>query len=129
MIGYANVKNSLFTFGDKDGKIGEALLQRQVPQYVEISKFPGTTRDLAVVVKQDVPAQQLLARREGLIGRPAVDACELSDLGHAESLRAVLGQQLAGRFEDRHACFVRRRGDHHLLVHAAIPWTGTPVNS
>src|SRR5450830_189019 len=38
----------------------EALLQRQVPKYVEISKFPGTTRDLAVVVKQDVPAQQLL---------------------------------------------------------------------
>ena len=37
-----------------------ALQQRQVPQYVEISKFPGATRDLALVVKQDVPAQALI---------------------------------------------------------------------
>ncbi|HWW69459.1 MAG TPA: phenylalanine--tRNA ligase subunit beta [Duganella sp.] len=37
-----------------------ALQQRSVPEYVEISKFPGATRDLAVVVKQDVPAQDLL---------------------------------------------------------------------
>jgi phenylalanyl-tRNA synthetase beta chain len=28
--------------------------------YAEISKFPGATRDLALVVKQDVPAQALL---------------------------------------------------------------------
>jgi phenylalanyl-tRNA synthetase beta chain len=37
-----------------------ALQQRSVPEYAEISKFPGATRDLAVVVKQDVPAQDLL---------------------------------------------------------------------
>jgi phenylalanyl-tRNA synthetase beta chain len=37
-----------------------ALQQRSVPKYDEISKFPGATRDLAVVVKQDVPAQDLL---------------------------------------------------------------------
>ena len=37
-----------------------ALQQRKVPQYAEISKFPGATRDLALVVKQDVPAQALL---------------------------------------------------------------------
>ncbi|MBV6319651.1 phenylalanine--tRNA ligase subunit beta [Duganella violaceipulchra] len=37
-----------------------ALRQRSVPEYAEISKFPGATRDLAVVVKQDVPAQDLL---------------------------------------------------------------------
>ena len=37
-----------------------ALQQRQVPQYAEISKFPGATRDLALVVKQDVPAQALI---------------------------------------------------------------------
>ncbi|MET0320625.1 MAG: phenylalanine--tRNA ligase subunit beta [Duganella sp.] len=34
-----------------------ALQQRSVPEYTEISKFPGATRDLAVVVKQDVPSQ------------------------------------------------------------------------
>jgi phenylalanyl-tRNA synthetase beta chain len=38
----------------------EALQQRLVPNYVEISKFPGATRDLALVVKQQVPAQAIL---------------------------------------------------------------------
>jgi len=38
----------------------EALRQRDLPRYSEISKFPGATRDLALVVKQDVPAQALL---------------------------------------------------------------------
>lgn len=38
----------------------EALQQRNLPVYAEISKFPGATRDLAVVVKQGVPAQDLL---------------------------------------------------------------------
>ncbi|MYN28324.1 phenylalanine--tRNA ligase subunit beta [Duganella levis] len=37
-----------------------ALQQRAVPKYDEISKFPGATRDLAVVVKQTIPAQDLL---------------------------------------------------------------------
>jgi phenylalanyl-tRNA synthetase beta chain len=37
-----------------------ALQQRPVPKYEEISKFPGATRDLAVVVKQTVPAQDML---------------------------------------------------------------------
>jgi len=36
-----------------------ALQQRRVPEYAEISKFPGATRDLAVVVKQQVAAQDL----------------------------------------------------------------------
>jgi phenylalanyl-tRNA synthetase beta chain len=37
-----------------------ALEQRSVPVYAEISKFPGATRDLAVVVGQGVPAQDLV---------------------------------------------------------------------
>jgi phenylalanyl-tRNA synthetase beta chain len=37
-----------------------ALTQRVVPSYAEISKFPGATRDLALVVKQGVAAQQVL---------------------------------------------------------------------
>lgn len=37
-----------------------ALTARVVPSYTEISKFPGATRDLALVVKQDVPAQAVL---------------------------------------------------------------------
>ncbi|CDG83482.1 phenylalanine--tRNA ligase subunit beta [Janthinobacterium agaricidamnosum] len=37
-----------------------ALQQRSVPKYEEISKFPGASRDVAVVVKQDVAAQDLL---------------------------------------------------------------------
>ncbi|MFK3737124.1 phenylalanine--tRNA ligase subunit beta [Massilia sp. TN1-12] len=38
----------------------DALRARAVPAYAEISKFPGATRDLALVVKQDVPAQALI---------------------------------------------------------------------
>ena len=37
-----------------------ATQQRIVPKYEEISKFPGATRDMAVVLKQTVPAQALL---------------------------------------------------------------------
>jgi phenylalanyl-tRNA synthetase beta chain len=37
-----------------------ALQERIVPAYAEISKFPGATRDLALVVGQDVAAQDIL---------------------------------------------------------------------
>jgi phenylalanyl-tRNA synthetase beta chain len=37
-----------------------ALQQRPVPKYDEISKFPGATRDLALVVKNTVAAQDVL---------------------------------------------------------------------
>ncbi|WP_141104363.1 phenylalanine--tRNA ligase subunit beta, partial [Noviherbaspirillum denitrificans] len=37
-----------------------ALQQRDIPSYQEISKFPAVTRDIAVVVKQAVPAQDLM---------------------------------------------------------------------
>ena len=37
-----------------------ALLQRDIPVYQEISKFPAVTRDIAVVVKQSVPMQDLM---------------------------------------------------------------------
>jgi phenylalanyl-tRNA synthetase beta chain len=37
-----------------------ALQQRSVPKYEEISKFPGATRDLALVVKNSVAAQDLI---------------------------------------------------------------------
>ena len=37
-----------------------ALCERVVPRHTEISKFPGATRDLALVVKQDVPAQRVI---------------------------------------------------------------------
>jgi phenylalanyl-tRNA synthetase beta chain len=37
-----------------------ALQQRPVPKHEEISKFPGATRDLALVVKSGVAAQDVL---------------------------------------------------------------------
>jgi phenylalanyl-tRNA synthetase beta chain len=37
-----------------------ALQKRDIPVYQEISKFPAVTRDIAIVVKQAVAAQQLL---------------------------------------------------------------------
>ncbi|SFF74517.1 phenylalanyl-tRNA synthetase beta subunit [Duganella sp. CF458] len=44
-----------------------ALQQRDVPEYEEISKFPGTTRDVALVVKQAVPVQDLLDAFNGAV--------------------------------------------------------------
>ena len=37
-----------------------ALQARDIPVYREISKFPAVTRDIAVLVKQSVPAQDLI---------------------------------------------------------------------
>ncbi|MFC5478917.1 phenylalanine--tRNA ligase subunit beta [Massilia suwonensis] len=44
-----------------------ALLAREVPSYSEISKFPGATRDLALVVKQSVPAQAVIDAFEAAV--------------------------------------------------------------
>lgn len=38
----------------------DALQQREIPVYHEISKFPAVSRDIAVVVKQSVPMQDLM---------------------------------------------------------------------
>lgn len=38
----------------------EALQLRMLPKYSEISKFPAVTRDLALVVKNDVAVQDIL---------------------------------------------------------------------
>jgi phenylalanyl-tRNA synthetase beta chain len=37
-----------------------ALESRELPQYTEISRYPGVTRDLALVVKQGVSAQEII---------------------------------------------------------------------
>jgi phenylalanyl-tRNA synthetase beta chain len=38
----------------------QALQMRDIPAYQEISKFPAVTRDIAVVVKQSISAQELI---------------------------------------------------------------------
>ena len=38
----------------------EALAQRDLPQYSEISRFPAVTRDLSLVLKQAVTAQEVI---------------------------------------------------------------------
>ncbi|MDB5990918.1 MAG: phenylalanine--tRNA ligase subunit beta [Herbaspirillum sp.] len=38
----------------------QALQQRKVPAYLDISKFPAVTRDLALVVKQEIAMQELV---------------------------------------------------------------------
>ncbi|HJV85722.1 MAG TPA: phenylalanine--tRNA ligase subunit beta [Noviherbaspirillum sp.] len=52
-----------------------ALRERDIPQYGEISKFPAVTRDVAVVVKQSVRAQDLLDAF--LAERQATAACAI----------------------------------------------------
>jgi phenylalanyl-tRNA synthetase beta chain len=72
-----------------------------VPQYAEISKFPGATRDLALVVKQHVPAQEILDAfaaevQSNLLGR-IVQAVVLFDEYRGKGLEAD-EKSLAFRF-------------------------------
>jgi phenylalanyl-tRNA synthetase beta chain len=52
-----------------------ALLARDVPAYEEISKFPAVVRDIAVVVKQSVPMQDLMDTF--IAARQANAACDI----------------------------------------------------
>ncbi|AMO94598.1 phenylalanine--tRNA ligase, beta subunit [Collimonas fungivorans] len=67
-----------------------ALQHRQVPAYVEISKFPAVVRDLAVVVKQAVYAQDLLdvfaAEQQGNPACRILQAIVLFDEYHGKGL-------------------------------------------
>jgi phenylalanyl-tRNA synthetase beta chain len=78
-----------------------ALQERAVPRYTEISKFPGATRDLALVVKQDVAAQDVLDAFDAEIARnPAgnlVQAVVLFDEYRGKGLEAD-EKSLAFRF-------------------------------
>jgi phenylalanyl-tRNA synthetase beta chain len=78
-----------------------ALQQRVVPSYNEISKFPGATRDLALVVKQTVAAQDMLdAFNNALQVNPAgkiVQAIVLFDEYRGKGLEAD-EKSLAFRF-------------------------------
>lgn len=78
-----------------------ALCQRIVPSYTEISKFPGATRDLALVVKQDVPAQLVIdAFHAEIAANPAgkiVQAVVLFDEYRGKGLEAD-EKSLAFRF-------------------------------
>ncbi len=60
-----------------------ALQERNVPAYVEISKFPAVTRDLALVVKQSVQVQALLdifaAEKQGNAACAIIQAIVLFD--------------------------------------------------
>jgi len=79
----------------------EALRQRVVPAYSEISKFPGASRDLALVVKQDVPAQSVMdAFQAEIVANPLgkiVQAVVLFDEYRGKGLEAD-EKSLAFRF-------------------------------
>ncbi|MEN3363043.1 MAG: phenylalanyl-tRNA synthetase beta chain [Burkholderiales bacterium] len=53
----------------------EALRTRDIPAYEEISKFPAVVRDIAVVVKQSVPMQDLMDAF--VAARQAEPACDI----------------------------------------------------
>lgn len=79
----------------------DALRQRTVPAYAEISKFPGATRDLALVVKQGVAAQSVIdAFHAEIAANPAgkiVQAVVLFDEYRGKGLEAD-EKSLAFRF-------------------------------
>jgi phenylalanyl-tRNA synthetase beta subunit len=102
-----------------------ALCARVVPSYTEISKFPGATRDLALVVKQDVPAQALidafhaeLASNElGKIVQAVVLFDEYRGKGLEQDEKSLLSA-LACKILNRR-CRTMRRGRHDCLATAA----------
>ncbi len=63
----------------------EPLLEVAVPHYAEVSKLPAVTRDLAVVVDEEVPAQVLLDA-VGEARRDLVREVRLFDLYRGESI-------------------------------------------
>jgi phenylalanyl-tRNA synthetase beta chain len=68
-----NVEEVRFMSGYKMGQTDEsevdlaAILQRNIPAFAEVSKFPGNRRDLAIVVDQTISADDILrlARKVG----------------------------------------------------------------
>jgi len=64
-----------------------AVLERQLPAYREVSRFPAVVRDLALVVAQDLPAQALL---EGLKAAAARHVREvvLFDVYHGKGIES-----------------------------------------
>ena len=52
----------------------DAITQRSVPQYEDISRYPETRRDIAVVVDQTVPAIEVLALARSAAGPSVSDA-------------------------------------------------------
>ncbi len=50
-----------------------AIQQRKIPQYQSFSSYQKTTRDIALVVDKDIPAQDLVASIEGLRQKYLVD--------------------------------------------------------
>lgn len=63
----------------------EAITQRIVPQYQDISRYPETRRDLAVVVDQAVPAMEVLALARSAAG-PGVSDALIFDVYEGEGI-------------------------------------------
>ncbi|MFZ1181704.1 MAG: phenylalanine--tRNA ligase subunit beta, partial [Herbaspirillum sp.] len=78
-----------------------ALQERHVPVYVEISRFPAVTRDLALVVKQAVQVQDLLdifaAERQGNAACAVIQTIVLFDEYQGKGLESD-EKSLAFRF-------------------------------
>jgi len=63
----------------------DAITQRSVPQYQEISRYPETRRDIAVVVDQGVAATEVLALARSAAG-PSVSDALIFDLYEGEGV-------------------------------------------
>ncbi|MDY7579334.1 phenylalanine--tRNA ligase subunit beta [Herbaspirillum sp. RTI4] len=79
----------------------EALQQRDLPSYADISRFPAVTRDLALVVDQQIQVQQLLdvftAEKHGNTHCEILQAIVLFDEYHGAGLE-INEKSLAFRF-------------------------------
>ncbi|HEY4542965.1 MAG TPA: phenylalanine--tRNA ligase subunit beta [Noviherbaspirillum sp.] len=101
-----------------------ALCERDVPSYREISKFPAVSRDLALVLKQAVPAQALIdtfdAARTGNPACAILQAVVLFDEYRGKGLAAD-EKSLAFRFtlQDTHATLQDEKVDAAMAAFVA----------
>lgn len=57
-----DIEQSLFVFELET----DALTQRRLPEYHDLSRFPSIRRDLALIVDEDIPVQQLIETVKGI---------------------------------------------------------------
>ncbi len=61
------------------------LLNRTIPNFERLSKFPETTRDLAIVVKNEVAAGDILTKIREILGK-LLKKCEIFDTYRGENI-------------------------------------------
>jgi phenylalanyl-tRNA synthetase beta chain len=64
-----------------------AVLNRNVPEFKELSRFPVVRRDLAVIVKDDIPAEKLVNTIQKSAGE-VINKVTIFDVYHGKGVES-----------------------------------------